>query len=170
VAIVRYFVWHKRFEHDKALVIGAVLLSLAAIGFYSFVVPTPGHYASGLVKDVVSEVISFSTNLNIFAGQSADFVLAKGFLVTRVLIATVIFLALWKQGQLFTLVSVLYALGIGVAIFSLWSPVVGASIGVFRPSYILLPVELLGIAYWWGRRGKDWRLFVPLVILSPIYH
>lgn len=49
-------------------------------------------------------------------------------------------------------------------------PSVEKDIGILRIGFVLLPVELLGVAYWWGKHRQD-RLLIPLLgIMAVIYH
>ncbi len=172
-ALVLSVVMRKHVEYRTIVVFSTVILAVAVVVFYQYISQSPSQtYALNGIRRVVAEVSNVvdEPHLNIFEEHKLDIALAELLLLVRALIAIAILIVLLKRGQISTLVPVLYAIGIGVALVAIWSPIVGAKVGSLRPSYMLLPFELLGVAYWWSKRPPNVQLISSLILWSMIYH
>jgi len=73
---------------------------------------------------------------------------------------------IWRNPTVITF----YALSLVIITVSLFSQTISQGIGSLRVNYILLPIELLGIATWWGSRGNEWKLIPAMAVWAVIYH
>lgn len=51
---------------------------------------------------------------------------------------------------------------------SVISPTISVKYGTVRTIYTLMPVALIAVATWWGWRGKNYRLAVPVLLFSLV--
>lgn len=112
----------------------------------------------------------FLINFVLLSGNRLDFRFAKLLILLRMVISSIMVVNLWKSKKQWNAVFILYALIIGMNIITLWSGVIDVSVGHTRASYIFMPVELLGISYWWGKEKRSSIYLIPLILWFMIYH
>ena len=173
-------VWRKDVTYLLPVVYSVLLLNILMWFYYGDgLVSAVGQYANSARFYIGKELTDIVTALgdNGMADQAkvvwtlpTDILAARVLLLSRIGIASAIWIMLFRDKRAWTIEGISYFGVICVAIIAVSFKTIEVTIGSLRPSFIIMPLEFLGLAYWWGNRGNDWRLYPLLAIGAVVYH
>jgi uncharacterized membrane protein len=177
VIIVKYVMSREKTNYTIGIVVALILLIIGIRIYYGDsrgsegIVGSVSRYSGNVINNIEQEVRTNSiVNIPIVWTVNTDILLARILLMVRVVIVLCVWFILWKQNKAWSVVGILYGGVACVALLSVSLRSIEVALGSLRPSFIVLPIELLGIAYWWDNRGNDWKLYPLLAIGSVVYH
>ena len=169
----------KKLSAIGLMAIGCILLAGTLVWYNGHSESRAFGYAYNAVIEIKNEtsdkVDRIITGSNIpevkhIRSYAIDMMIAQGLLGLRVVISAVICWLLYREKKLLTPIGVLMIGRIIGLILSFSIINVEELIGILRVGFIVFPIELLGIAYWYGKERKSSYIIPTLGIMSVIYH
>lgn len=168
--LLYYLVRKKMLPQTVIIMVVGVVLFVTSYLWYNVTYHGVNSAISGMITALLQDAANVGIGMVVTPSLALDIYIAHALMALRLILMGIVSWLLWKQKRYWTKEGVMLFGSILAIAISLSIPKIDLWLGALRVGYILLPLQLIGVSYWWGRNRDD-RLIIPLLALwAVIYH